>query len=262
MRIAAVAFALIAIRSLAAQAVAHEIAAGDSLDAALKPTEALSHYQAALADDSTAYDALWKASRELINVAKQIDSPDDTRRRYRDSLYVAAQAFAERAVAVAPNRAEGHAMVAQAIGRLSRTRGGKERVRFAKRIYDEAALAIALDSTNDVAYHVLGAWNAEVLRLSALQRFFAKALFGAGFLDRANWADAQHALERAVVLRPGNIFHRLELAQIDTDMGQYAAAREQLDTIPDLPTSDVLDARYRATAATLLGQIRGKSDRR
>jgi tetratricopeptide (TPR) repeat protein len=253
--------ALLATRLLSAQTVTGEIVAGDSLDAALQPAEALRHYQAALAQDSTAYDALWKASHALLNIAKQIDDPSDTARHRRDSLYLDARLLAERAVAVAPDRADGHAMVAQALGRLSLTRGGKERVRFARIIYDEAARAIALDSTNDVAYHVLGAWHAEVLRLSSLQRFFAKTLFGAGFLGRANWADARHNLERAAALRPGNIFHHLELAEIETDMGAYAAARAQLGLIPQLPTTDVLDDRYRARAAALLDRIHDKQDR-
>ena len=261
MRRAAALFALLATRALSAQAPPPEVATGDSLAAALQPAEALHAYQAALARDSTAYDARWKAARELINLAKQIEGNADPLRHRRDSLYVAARTLAERAVALAPDRAEGHAMIAQALGRLSRTRGGKERVRFARIIYDEAARAIALDSTNDVAYHVLGAWHAEVMRLSALQRFFAKTLFGAGFLGRANWADARRALERAVALRPGYIFHHLELAEIDTDMGQYAAARDQLSVIATLPTTDVLDDRYRQRAAALLEQIRGKRDR-
>jgi tetratricopeptide (TPR) repeat protein len=256
-----VVLALLATRLLAAQTVAAEIAAGDSLDAALQPAEALRHYQAALAQDSTAYDALWRASRALINIAKQIDAPSGTARRRRDSLYLDARALAERAVAVAPDRADGHAMVAQALGRLARTRGGKERVRFAEIIYDEATRAIALDSTNDIAYHVLGAWHAEVLRLSSLQRFFAKTLFGAGVLSRANWAAARHDLERAVALRPGNIFHHLELAEIETDMNAYTDARAQLGQIPQLTTTDVLDDRYRARAAALLDRIRDQHDR-
>lgn len=261
MRLTILGLALLAIRPLAGQTITREIATGDSLESALEPADALRHYQAALALDSTAFEALWKASRSMINIAKQIDDHADTLRRRRDSLYLAARVLAERAATVSPDRAEGHVMLAQALGRLSRTRGGKERVRFAQVIYDEASRAIALDSTNDVAYHVLGAWHAEVLRLSSFQRFFAKALFGAGFLDRATWTDARRDLERAVALRPGYIFHRLELAEIDHDVGQYAAARAQLDTIRGLPTMDVLDGRYRERAAALLEQLRDKRDR-
>jgi len=264
-RILLLTFAMLAAampRPLAAQAttVAAEIKEGDSLQTALHPEPALAHFRAAIALDSTNYEALWKASRALVDIAKQIESDKDPEKRHRDSLYVQAQGLAEAAVRANPSGAAAHAMIAQALGRLSRTRGGKERVRFAKIIYDEAARAVELDSAQDLAYHVLGAWHAEVERLSSIQRFFAKALFGAGFMDRANWADAQRYLERAVAIRPQNVYHHLELAEIYVDVGKYSLARDQLRMIHDLPVSDVLDHEYKTRAATLLQDIKNEKD--
>ena len=107
---------------------------------------------------------------------------------------------------------------------------------------------------------MLGAWNAEVERLGSFQRFFAKTLFGGGFLSKANWDDAVAHLERAVAIRPDWIFHRLELAQIYADVGAYSKAREQLSAIPALPTQDVLDPQYRREAADLLEKIKHQKD--
>ena len=242
--------------------IAAEIRAGDSLEAALHPEAAPVRYRAALALDPTDYEALWKAARAVVNVAKQIDSKDDALKKRRDSLYVEARALAEAAVRANPKGAEGHSMVAQALGRLSRTRGGKERVRFAKTIYDEAMEALALDSTNDPAYHVLGAWNAEIKRLSGMTRFFAKTLFGAGFMDKANWDDAQRYLFRAVALRPAYVYHHLELAQVYVDVHKYAKAQEQLTMLHDLPIADVLDHKYKSDAENLLNDIKEKKDYR
>src|SRR2546428_6944269 len=104
--------------------------------------------------------------------------------------------------------------------------------------------AIELDSTLDGAYHLVGAWHAEVKRLSGFQKFFAKALFGGGFLDKGNWDDAQKYLEKAVALKPRNIFHRLDLAEGDIDLGHYSKTREQFTTIATLPIADVLDSEY------------------
>jgi len=237
-----------------------EIAAGDSLPPALHPEAAAAHYRAALALDSTNYEALWKAARAVADIAKQIPSKDDSRKDERDRLYGEARTLAEAAVRVNPRGADGHSVLAQVLGRLSRTRGGKERVRFAKIIYDEAMEAIALDSTNDPAFHVIGAWNAEGKRLSGVTRFFAKTLYGAGFMDKANWEDAQRYLLRSVELNPRWIFHRLELARVYEDVKQYAKAREQLTAIHDLPISDVLDERYKREAQELLDELRDKRD--
>lgn len=240
--------------------IAAEIRTGDSLEFALHPEAALVRYRAALALDPKDYEALWKASRSLVNVAKQIDSDDDALKKRRDSMYVEARTLAEAAVSANPKGSQGHSMVAQALGRLSRTRGGKERVRFAKTIYDEAMAAVEIDSTNDPAYHVLGAWNAEIRRLSGMTRFFAKTLFGADFMDKANWSDAERYLLRAVALRPENVYHHLELAQVYVDVKKYDAAREQLRMLHDLPIGDVLDHKYKSDAETLLNDIKEKKD--
>lgn len=245
----------------AAQSAAQHVAGGDSAYAALKPEAALLHYQAALASDSTGYEALWKAARAQVDVAKQIAGATDAEKERRDSLYTAAHRYAEAAVRANPDGAEGHYAVSLALGRLSRTKGSKERVRYAKVIFDEATRAVELDSTHHNAHHVLGAWHAEVKRLSAIQRFFAKALFGGGFMDRANWADAARHLERAVALQPQHIYHRLELAEVYYDLGQFSKARAQLTAIPGLPVADVLDPQYKEDATAFLEDIKGEKDR-
>jgi tetratricopeptide (TPR) repeat protein len=240
--------------------VAEHLALGDSAHAALAPAQALQHYRAALTLDSTSYPALWKAGRELVDIAKQIEGKDDSSKHLRDSLYVEARALGEAAVRVDPRGADGHFTIGAALGRLSRTKGGKERVRFAKIIYDEGMKAIELDSTHDGAYHLIGAWHAEVKRLSGFQKFFAKTLFGGGFLDKGNWEDAQKYLERAVALKPQNIFHRLELGEVYVDVGKYSKAREQLAAIDTLPIGDVLDHEYKKEAKQVLDDIKGEQD--
>ena len=250
----------VAVVGQAGPTVAEHIALGDSAHAALAPQQALGHYRAALAIDSTNYAALWKAGRELVDIAKQIEGKDDSSKHLRDSLYTRAREYGEAAVRVNPKGADGHFAIGQALGRLSRTKGGKERVRFAKIIYDEGMKAIELDSTHDGAYHLIGAWHAEVKRLSGFQKFFAKTLFGGGFLDKGNWEDAQRYLQRAVALKPQNIFHRLELAEVYVDLGQYSKAREQFNAIEPLPIADVLDHEYKQEAKQILEDIKGEKD--
>src|SRR5713226_6929039 len=243
---------------LPAQSVAEHLAIGDSLRRSLQSELALRHYQEALALEPGSYAANWKAAREIADVAKQLLG--DSLKNRRDSLYSLGRTYAEAALRADSTDANGHFALALVLGRLSRTRGGKERVRFARIIYDEAARAVQLDSMHDGAWHILGAWNAEVKRLSGFTRFFAKTLFGAGFMDKANWEDAQRFLERAVAIRPSHVYHRLELAQVYIDVGKYSRAREQLTTIETLPIGDVMDPTYKREAAKLLAEIRDKKD--
>lgn len=243
---------------LPAQTTPERLAVIDSVHDALKPYDELERLKGLLGDAPADAALLWRAARAQVDIAKQIKGEHDYTRSVRDSVYTVALGYAERAVAADSLAAEAHFVVALALGQLSRTRSGNERVKFARRIYDEAARALALDSTHDGAEHVLGAWHAEIKRLSGLTRFFAKTLLGAGFMDRAAWDSAATHLQRAVALNPTYIHHRLELAEIYADVGRWADARAQLDAIPGLPTRDVLDDDHRAAAAALLERARKK----
>ena len=100
----------------------------------------MEHYRAAHLADPSDYEAIWKFARAQIDVAKQLLG--DSNERLRDSLYGVAVAMAEGATYLDSLDAEGHAILAAAVGRLSRTKSGRERVRYGKEVYDEAARAL------------------------------------------------------------------------------------------------------------------------
>lgn len=240
------------------QTVAQDLAKGDSVEA-MHPDSALAYYKAALAIDSTNYAALWRAAEAQSDIGKQIVGEHDYTVHVRDSVYEVARDYAEGAVRADSMGAEGHCMLAIVLGRLSRTKGGKERVQYARIIYDEASRALQLDSTLDKAEHVLGAWHAEVKRLSGITKFFAKTFLGAGFMDRASWDSAVVHLKRAIALNPTDIYHHLELAEVYIDIDQYDDARAQLQEVQRLPVGDVMDPAHKKKAAELLADIKGKS---
>lgn len=255
MRLLAVA-CLSIISPLQGQTVDALIAEGDSLWDALQPAASIVPYKTALQQDQQRAEAWWKYARSQVAIAKQLDDDD---RETRDSIYGVARAYAQSALNLDADDAEAHFVLALVLGQQSRTRGGRERIKFAAEIYDAAAMALALNPDHDGALHVMGAWHAEVRRLSGLTRFFAKTLFGAGFLDRASWDSAATLLERAVEIKPSYIFHRLELARIYVDIDRPADALRQLEAIEPLaPTGDVLDPRHKEEAAELYSELRSR----
>jgi tetratricopeptide (TPR) repeat protein len=172
-------------------------------------------------------------------------------------MYALAEVYARRAVALRPDDAQGHFVLADAIGRASLTKGKKERVERAKEIRDEALRAIALDPRQDGAFHILGRWNAEIMRLSGVERFFARNFLGGAIFSKASWQGAVANLERAVELNPGRLFHRLDLARVYLDVDRDADARIQLERVIALPALDPGDPRYKREAAALLATIPG-----
>jgi tetratricopeptide (TPR) repeat protein len=241
---------------LGAQNVKDHVAMGTAALQVHDLRTALAHYEAALAIDSMAYEPNWRASLVLLDEGEQI--PDSVKSPERDSLYARAEVLAHRAVAADSNRAEGHFALAAAVGRASLTMGKKERIRRARIIRDEALRTLEIDPRHDGAYHILGRWNAEIMRLSGLSRFFAKNLLGAGIFNEASWEEAVSDMERAVALDPGRLYHRLELAEIYVDRKRYDDARSELAQLAALPDREIMDSVYRRQAEELAARIARK----
>src|SRR6185312_24994 len=109
--------------------------------------------------DTTSYQGLIKAASEAVDRGEFAPAAEQR------ALYQSAEQYARRAVAANPDGADGHFELARAIGRNALTMGARDRVKYAAVVHDEASKALALDSTHAGAWHVLGVWNAEVMRL-------------------------------------------------------------------------------------------------
>jgi regulator of microtubule dynamics protein 3 len=238
---------LAGVSPLAAQKPADHVALGVSADEAHDPRTALQHYQAALEQDSSNYEANWRGAMTLLILGEQLQGSKNPE---RDSLYAQAERYSRRAVAANPSGADGHFALAASVGRESLNMGKKDRIRRAALIRSEALRTLALNPKHDGAYHILGRWNAEIMRLSGFSRFFAKSFLGAGVFKEASWSKAIYNMEKAVQLDPGRIYHHLELAEIYADRERYKDATVQLHVVDSLPAREVMDSIYKRHGAS------------
>jgi tetratricopeptide (TPR) repeat protein len=238
---------------LAAQDVAGHIAAGDAARCQRQTSQALGHFREALRLDSLSYEANWKAARELADSGKLMA---DRERAHRDTVYAEALALANRAVRVDSNGADAHYMVSVAAGRVALTKSARERVRSARFVRDEALRAIALNPQHDGAMHVMGRWNAEIMRLPGITKFFAKTFLGASIFSEASWDNAVRYFGDAIHFNDQNIYHHLDLAEALIDADRPAEARPHLEHVAQLPLGcDAGDPTYKQQAAALLQKI-------
>lgn len=232
-----------------AQGPADHVAMGVAANEARDPGTALEHFQAALNQDSTSYEANWRAAMILLDRGEQ--TADSAKGGARDSLYALAERYARRAVSSNPRGADGHFALAAAVGRVSLTLGQEPRIRRAGIIRNEALRAIQLNPRHDGAYHIMGRWHAEIMRLSGIGRFFASNFLGARVFKQASWKQAIANMEKAVALDPGRIYHRLELARIYADRKRGADAESQLHAVESLPLREAMDSVYKRRGAEL-----------
>jgi tetratricopeptide (TPR) repeat protein len=235
--------------TLSAQTAAEHIVIGDQSHAAMNAAAALAHYQAAIQADASNAEALWRASREAIDLGEF----DDAR---RDSLYRLGEQYARRAVQANTNSAMAHFALAKAIGRRALSMGARDRVKFAGEVRQEALAALKIDSLNAGALHVMGRWHANVMRLSGVTRFLAKNLLGGRVFNEANWKDAVANLERAAALEPDRVVHKLELASVYADTGDKAKARATYQAAIQTAPLEYNDRRYIEQARKALAELR------
>ena len=216
----------------------------------MRAQASLTDYQRALALDSTSYEALYKAAREAVDLG---EFEPDAAVKAQD--FALAETYARRAIAVNPTGPDGHFHLARALGREALAVGGRKRIRFAKEVRAEALAALAQDSTHPGALHVMGVWNAEVMRLSGIERFIARNLLGGGILGKASWHDAQQYMEKTVALEPKRIVHHLDLGKIYADIGEKAKAREQFEIVLASPNAEYNDPHYKQDAERQLSRL-------
>jgi tetratricopeptide (TPR) repeat protein len=234
-----------------AQSASEHIALGDREHAAMNAPGALKHYEAAVTADPKSYEALWKASREAVDVGEFNASDAE-----RDRLYTVAELYARRAVEANPNDAEGHFHMARALGRKALSLGKRDRVRYAGDVRAQALEALKLDPKHPGAEHVMGMWNYNVMQLSGMTRFFAKQFLGGKVFDSANWDDAQRYMEESVAIEPNRLVHHLDLGRVYAARGDKDRARAQFEATIKGPRTEANDKQYQTEAERDLGELR------
>jgi len=236
--------------ALPAQGAARHIAAGDSAYTALHAADALHHYLAALAVDSSNGDALWRAARTESELAEYDSIPE-----HASALRTDAERHARSAAKRAPKNAQAHFALAVALGRTALTLPTVERLPFATEIRQEADSCLALTPKHPGCLHVLALWAAEYLRLGSFSRDMANTMTGGKLFATATWEQAEGDLRAAIALEPQRAIHHLDLARILIDQGKKDSARAELEATIDAPNRDYNDPHYRAAATAAIAAL-------
>jgi tetratricopeptide (TPR) repeat protein len=232
-----------------AQSVDDLLKKGDVYDKKFEAQEALNFYL-------PAEKAEPKNAKVLLRIARQYRHlMSDSRSKWEKlKLGGMALAYAQRAVALAPNESEAHTSVAVSYGKLLPLQGAREQASASQKIKDAVDRALRLDPSNDTALNVLGRWHRVLADVSPIKRAVAPLV--AGKLPTGSNEEAVKALQKAVSLNPKRPMHHIELGRAYAQMDRKEEAREELQRGLALPNMDKDDAEYKAHGREALSELR------
>jgi len=233
-----------------AQSATDEITAGARAYATLDEVAALNHYQKAATADPKNYEALWKASRSAIDLG--IPAPDASK---RNALFLTAEQYGRKAVAVNPGDPEGHFVLAWALGKTALTQSASKRVKYGTEVHTHAVECLRIKPSHAGCLHIMGVWNAEIMRLNSFVRLIAKSILGGRVFGEASWKEAVRYMEAAVAAEPERVVHRLDMGEVYRDSGQKDKAREQFEAGLKLPSTDFNDSRFKSDIRADLNRL-------
>jgi len=226
-----------------------EVADGDAALARFDLDAALKSYRAALVHSPDNYEATWKLARGLCDESILLKDPNQQKQ-----LCTEAVQLARTAVKLRPDDSKGHVYLAVAVGKLALYEGGKRKVELANEVQKEAKRAIHRNDKEDLAYHVLGVWNREMVELNWVLRKFAELVYGK--FPAASMDDAIHDLEQAVQLAPKTVPHRVELGITFAAARRWSEANDNLEKALAMPKTWVTDDYYWDQARQTLKRVK------
>ena len=204
---------------------------GDVHDQAFEPDNALSYYLKAerLAPDNASL--LVKMARQHVYRMDDLQQKTDKKEAARRAL-----AYAQRAVAAAPETGDPHLSVAICYGKLTPLVGTREQINISSKLKAAAEKALQYDPQNDYAWHLLGRWHQTLAGVGGIKRSIAKLVYGG--LPKASYDEAVKCFKRAIKLKPNRLIHPLELGRTYTAMEREREARAWITKALDMPETE------------------------
>jgi tetratricopeptide (TPR) repeat protein len=175
----------------------------------------------------------------------------------RLSYFQKSEYYAKRAIAVAPDNAESHYTYALALGRINENASSKQKIANAKLIKSECETGLKLNPKHSGLYHILGRWHRTIAGFNFVEKGMINAFFG-GVPEGGSYKDAIDCFSKAVLLEPGYLLHKYELAETYYERGEgddYILCKIWCKKVLEMTPMDVDDKLTQEKARRLLQKV-------
>ncbi len=236
------------------QTVQEHIQMGNDAYADFDDQKALEHYRAALEQEPNNFEALWKSSRALVDLADLMPGKGKDVNTKKMEMYSEATTLARKAVSVDPTSSMAYFSVSAAIGKKVLLQGKKQQIDASKEVKGIIDKAIELDPNNDFAWHALGRWHRRMDEIGGAKRLFGSILYGS--IPKGSFEESEKALEKAVELNPNYGNHYLELGRTYLALKKKDKAAEAFQKCLDLPVVTSKCEMYKGEAQAELDSLK------
>ena len=227
------------------------IAKGDSLYAQSDMQYALDYYQQAYAIDSSDYYLLLKLTRVCNDLGEYYYELRDEELS-KNVVYEGVD-FADRFSSLYPDSAKVYAYLAWSYGNQALFEGGKEKIKLAHKIKDNATKAISMDSTDYLPYVILGIYNRQIGALSWFERLFANTFFGD--VPEGSFEESERMMRKALELQSGLVIAAFHLSLTYKEMGEEEKEIEMLKKVLEMPNLNFRDTYAKRKAQERLDDL-------
>jgi len=231
-----------------AEDVADLLKKGDALDKQLKTADSLAVFLEADKVSPNNADVLHRIAREY-----GLSMDDVADKNAKKDRGLKALDYAKKAVAADANNANAHLALAVSYGRVASFLDNKTKIAYSKLVKEEAEKALKLDDSNDLTYHVLGAWNYELANLNPVLRMIASAIYGT--LPSASNEAAIGYFKKAIAINPNRVGNFVEIGKTYAAMKQNSLASENLKKALNLPSREKDDEQCKQNAKEALQKL-------
>jgi tetratricopeptide (TPR) repeat protein len=221
---------------------------GDVFYAKLQPSEALKYYLPAEKLEPENVPLLVRIARQYRHLHSEATQQEEKIKCARTAV-----AYANRAVALAPNDSEAHLALALSYGKVLPYEPTKQQLACSRTIKAAAEKTIQLDPRGDLGWQVLGRYYFGYADLSPVRRALGNLRYGS--IPAAKFEDAARCFEKAIELNPSRLMHYIELGRTYAKMNRTYEARKLITKGLAMPETEKDDPETKQTGREILKSL-------
>jgi tetratricopeptide (TPR) repeat protein len=198
---------------------------------------AIKKYEQAYKIESNNFEILLKLTRTYNDIGEELK--ELFKRDEAESYINKAVKFAELFKQKYPDSAAVYAYLALSYGNRAMYVGGKDKIKYAHKIKNNAAKALKMNPDDILPYIILGIYNRQVAGLNWIERTFANTFLGD--VPEGSYDEAIKMFNLALKLKPNAVLTTYQLSKVYRDLDNAEKEKELLTLLLKYPLQDFRD---------------------